>query len=381
MKKGFLKNRIKALLAAVLVAVFAVSALPALPLLASPTLQDTPQSQDARSRQAREIMDNIISRRPTTRPGTSNIIINGLGPRVRNIGTDDFFTELDRHFTTQISSFIQSHQASALSLRFTTEVFHTGTYPNEYISVFVSMQANGASVTTVPATTVIRVTDREVITLADYAPNIIPLVNNRIRDIISERPRNFVANFPGIDDSHPFYLRDDRLVIPFASARLRLGERGIFSVSLNTDNIQHVVVEDNQMQTLPPDQYNTLMMQLFTIHDNFGYATPWNSATQSIRISSPGGDYITTVTIGQNLYTCRNGVEHTLEAAPILRSSNSRTYVPLSFFEKIMGIPTTLMPDGSVIISKYDASGDSVVPQGPTGAPMPSAVPAGTPQP
>ena len=345
MKKGFFKKCIKTLTVAVLAAVFAMSAIPSQYLSASPVASRTPQNQP--SRQAREIMDTITSRRPPVRPGF-RIDANARIPHAS--GNDPFSRSLNNRFTAQFNSFVQAHRASAISSNFETEIFHAGAYPDEFVSVVVTMEAVSASVTTIVATTVICVASREIISLEEYSPNILSLVNNRIQDIISESPRDFVANFPGVDGDHPFYLDGNRLVIPFASGEFRLGRRGAYSIRLNTDNISHAVIEDDSVIILSPDRYNTTMVRLTTIRDHFGYATPWRSAAHPIEISL-GERVVTSITINKNLYICHNGTEHTLEEPP--RIFNGRTYVPLSFFEKILGIPTTVTADGQIIMSKY----------------------------
>ena len=280
--------------------------------------------------------------------------LTGTIPTAQIAGNPELTAELEDRFNTQYNNFIRAHRASSLSLHFTTDVYISGAQSEEFeefVSVVMGMEATSASIFAAASTTVIRVADGEIITLAEYAPNIIQLANNRIRDIIAQSPRVFAANFQGIDANHPFFLEDNRLVLLFASAELRPAVRSLHFIELDIDNIRHAKIDDNGFIILPPEQYSTTMVRIRDALEMLGYTVTWNDEIRGVDIGFDG-QIINSVFIDENAYTCRLGNPRTLEVAPMLHVG--RTYVPLSFFDEILGMSTTITSDGQIIISKYN---------------------------
>lgn len=348
MKKQFVeffkKFHIKAVLATAMAVVFVISAF-------SPNLHLLASSPSSPSPEARNIMNGITTRQAPSRPGTMGLELTGTIPIARIPGNPELTRELENRFNAQYNNFIRIHRTSSISLHFTTDVHVSSTGSEEFVSVVMGMEATSASTFAAAATTVIRVADGEIITLAEYAPNIIQLANNHIRDIIAQSPRGFVANFQGIGANHPFFLEDNRLVLIFASAELRPAARSLQTVELNLDNIQNAQINDNGFIVLPPDQYSATMVRLRDALDMLGHAVVWNNETRGADIVF-NEQVVASVFIDENTYVCRLGSSRTLEVAPMLH--RGRTYVPLSFFDEILGMATTITSDGQIIISKYN---------------------------
>ena len=294
---------------------------------------------------------DFIGTRPTPRRAAAmGLEISGVIPEAR-FDDDELNDLLDERFISQVNSFIQAHQASALSINFTTDVFaHQSPDSHLLVSVVITMQAVSATTTSAVATTVINTYYGEIITLSQYNINAVSLVNNRIRSMINANPRMFVPNFSGINADHPFYFNDGRLVIPFGSGGLVPTARNIFPVTFVTENISSVAVRATQFYTLPVELYSVRMVRLAVVTDHFGYDLEWDSRARTAEILD-GDVTVATLTIGNNAYSYRNSPQRALEVAPALRLG--RTYVPLSFFDEIMGMTATVTADGYIIISRY----------------------------
>ena len=253
--------------------------------------------------------------------------------------------ELNERFTAQRNAFEQNHLASALSIHFDSRNYIS----DNFVSVVFTKEAISASLTSAISTTVIDAGTRRIISLPDYHVNILQLINGYINNKISANPRGFVADFNGIDANHPFYLDYDRLVIPFGSAELIPDNRNIHKIELSISNIQHQTFDSSYFQTLPPHQYNTVMIRLTDVITAFGYDFDWIYETRTVNIFM-GGSLVSYVTFDENSYHYRHHPARELEIAPM--AFNGRTYVPLSFFSEIMGIPTTITPSG-IVMSRY----------------------------
>jgi len=309
-----------------------------------------------------DLSDLIGTRNAPRRAAAMGLEITGLIPEA-HFDNEELNEKLEERFAAQVNSFIQAHQASALSINFSTDVFShhayfgqnadedEGEYYHLLVSIVITMEAVSAATTTAIATTVVNTYYGEIITLSQYNINAIALVNNYIRTRIDANPRLFVPNFSGIDAEHPFYFNNGRLVIPFASGELTI--RGSHRVTLATDNIDTVIVRPTQTYTLPAEQYSVRMVRLAVVAVHFGYELDWDARTRTAQMRM-GDEVISTLIIGENAYSYRNMEERTLEVAPALRLN--RTYVPLSFFDEIMGLTATVTSNGYIVISRYVAT-------------------------
>jgi hypothetical protein len=222
----------------------------------------------------------------------------------------------------------------------------------------MNMEAVGAGITRAVATTVIDAVTMEIITLTDFNPNALTIVNNRLQHLISINPRIFISNFNGISNGHPFYLQDGVLLISFGSGEWLVGDRGIRNVPLSLAQIQNVTVSSDMFHVLPAERYDTIMVRLSDVAPSFGYTiSPWNAVTRTVEISR-NDVLVSSVTVGRNLYSYSDSEPRALELAPeIIRS---RVYVPLSYFREILGIATHVVdpgtPDGYIFMSRFEAS-------------------------
>jgi len=91
------------------------------------------------------------------------------------------------------------------------------------------------------------------------------------------------------------------------------------------------------------------MVRLSDVMLRFGYTVDWDNDTRTAHVLADGVT-VSSVTIDENSYRYRNGRPRELEVAPMIH--NGLTYVPLSFFSEVVGIPATVTPEG-IVISRY----------------------------
>jgi len=298
---------------------------------------------------AEALITSIGTRVAPRRPGAMGLRITGNVPDGRRVADAALRPVLTARFTAQAGAFAQNHQASALEINHSVEFFiSTG---GEYVSVVLTMEAVSATTTSGVATTVINVETNEIVALDGYNATVRGLVNNHIRNQIAANPRGFVSNFGGISADHPFYLDADRLVIPFGSAELIPTERAIHTVVFSLENFRNIVIGDDNFFQLPPEQYSTIMVRLTPVLRHFDYSWEWDSDTRTTHILS-GDRIVSSLTVDENVFSYRRSATTKLEAAPKLFEGGK--FVPLSFFDEVMGMNTIVnLSDGRITISGY----------------------------
>ncbi|MCL2377339.1 MAG: copper amine oxidase N-terminal domain-containing protein [Defluviitaleaceae bacterium] len=304
---------------------------------------------------AATLAEGIGSKDAPQRPTVIGLEITGQVPYAQT-GSDRLNEELNERFTAQRNAFEQDHLTSALSIHFDDARYTSG----NFASVVFTKEATSASITSAISTTVIDARTNRVVTLSDYNVNITQVINGYINNKISANPRGFVTNFTGIDANHPFYLDDDHLVIPFGSSELVPDERNVHYVQLSISNIQDETIGSSFFETLPPSQYNTIMVRLTEVVSRFGYEYEWIGETRTVNIMIDG-DIVSYVTLDENSYHYRDRTPRELELAPM--AFNDRAYVPLSFFSELMGIPATVTTSG-IVMTRYHfaaASSESLI--------------------
>jgi hypothetical protein len=90
-----------------------------------------------------------------------------------------------------------------------------------------------------------------------------------------------------------------------------------------------------------------ILVPLREYAESLGYAVGWNGELQLITILS-GEEIVTTISIGKNEYNVDDAIVP-LEAAPELQ--DGVTYVPVSFFEKVLGAVYSVGTDGEISIA------------------------------
>ena len=360
MSKKFCRKLIKKFAVVALAAAFVA---PIAPVFANPvsTLSTTNRNtvEEVEVDAAEALIDAIGRRRAPRRPGAMGLRVTGEIPDGRFVEDRGLRAALTNRFAAQASAFSQQHQASALEIDHSVEFFvsQSGDGADQYVSVVLTMEATSVTVTRAVATTVINVNTNSIVTLDEYNINARRLINTHIRAKITANPRGFVSNFNGIDAGHPFYLDGDRLVIPFGSAEIIPAERAIHEIELSLEGIRELRLADGFFFQLPAEQYKTIMVRLRTVLEYFDYGINLDEDTGETIITA-GEREVSRLQVGDNAFFYRRSAVRELESAPVLR--NNLTYVPLSFFDEIMGMATTVnLEDGIITISRYMAEAPS----------------------
>ncbi|MCL2620758.1 MAG: copper amine oxidase N-terminal domain-containing protein [Defluviitaleaceae bacterium] len=283
--------------------------------------------------------NGIVTRNAPSRRGAVGLTISGQLPRAIT-GNRNLDEALNDRFMGQFNEFVDEHMGRAAIMEFSKDVMVSG----DFVSVIIDMTATSATTTSAIATTVINTETGEIITLSDYSPNMLPLINDQLMSIVASSPRLFVSDFSGIDNGHPFYFDGDVLVIPFASGTFSSANRDVSLQSFSRTLIQNEVVGSHMFTTLDGDQYNTIMVRLVDVVGLFGFNTTWDGDAQTVTIYH-SGELATKVVVGEN--------SHGLELAPEI--INNRVHVPLSFFREVLGIIATVNSDGVILMTMYQS--------------------------
>jgi len=292
----------------------------------------------------------IGTREAAPRRGVAGLNITGEIPYANLVGLNsaDFNDELNERFIEQRDDFVQAHRARTPNLEFDTTIHVFG----DYVSVVIEMTARGVTITRNAATTVINTATMQIVPMTDFNPNMLQLANSRFELMILAAPRSYVATFDGIDLTHPFYLSESSLNIPFASATFLAGTRSIVNVNFSFNDIQNEIVEDIFFHNIMVNQYSVTMVQVAEIAERFGFAVSRTGNSFSLRRDG----VVVSFAVGVNSYVI-DGAARPLEVAPRLQAGEA--YVPLSFFREILGFATTVISENEILISEWRTSSDN----------------------
>jgi len=354
----FIKSKLKYIYKVVAVAVLAIGFVALSSFGNAQEAYADPVAAEA-TNYAQNLVGSINSISAPQRVGTMGVTITGSLPNITmQAGFQDQINALNARFMTQFDDFLDTNRTRASSLDYSFETFISGDAftTGQYVSVVITMRAVGVNTTEVAATTVIDAQTLEVISLSDINPNALRLISSNLVTRAQNQPRLHNSNFVGINSTHPFYLEGNNIVIPFASGVFTVAHRDLRTVNFPMAAFHDVIISHDHIMTLPPEQYNAVLLNLRYAAYRLGYTHQWNSLTQTMNILH-GGDLVSSVTVGENLYWYRDlETARALELAPRLYPGTmSRLTVPVSFFRDIMGMATTIIPDG-VMISIFNPS-------------------------
>ncbi|NLT20449.1 MAG: DUF4163 domain-containing protein [Syntrophomonadaceae bacterium] len=147
--------------------------------------------------------------------------------------------------------------------------------------------------------------------------------------------------FQSISDTQGFYLKDNDLVIVFPKYEIAPGAMGTpeFTIelvrlkdSLVVKDEGKIVIEGLEIKTVINQETQVVMIPLRQVTEKLGYTITWDGADRSVELYK--GARWTKVKVGENQYFFAKVAPFPLEAAPVI--INDRTYVPVSFLERIL---------------------------------------------
>ena len=253
------------------------------------------------------------------------------------------YYELNDEIESAINTLIDgARRIRARSITFDYEIFST----NQVVSVVLSATTRA-------------VTDRTSVLSVNFNPrtgalmdlnqamgrDITPLVEGKIAEMIRQNPATYYSAFTAPPTGQAFYVTDTSVVLLFDEFQLSSVPGATTQIELVLDNIRVFTVPRSDYY-ISEDRYAIKMMPLYAILTNMGYAAEWRNATKTIDIYL-NGQIIMTLHPGVNNYQLNGVMQRSLEMAPEIRNGGT-TYVPISFFDQILGI----------IIYNIDAQGN-----------------------
>lgn len=196
----------------------------------------------------------------------------------------------------------------------------------------------------------------KMVTIEDVmGPNGVQVATNVINARVKQSPGAYNTNFPGVKYNQSFYTSEGSIFFLFDEYQIAAGS-AVKSFEVKLAKIKNVTVpkKDYLEKT---SYYNLKMIPLRKVCETFGYNLSWNPHSAMIEIRS-GNQFIISITVGKNGYFKDSSLERgsmlTLESAPEINPEDNLTYVPLSFFSKILGLAYSVDKDGNVMFSSYE---------------------------
>lgn len=174
--------------------------------------------------------------------------------------------------------------------------------------------------------------------------------NKVISNKIKNDTKTKYFDFKGITSESAFYVKGGNVYAVFGAGEIAPVSKGVLKFEIPTKNITNYVINsDSPNNYYVKSAYNVKMIPLRSTIENFGYSLEWNNSNGSISIKR--GEFVTSITVGRNSYYKGKMFPKQLEFAPEIK--NGITYVPISFFEEILGLLFSVDSVGNVTISQY----------------------------
>lgn len=188
---------------------------------------------------------------------------------------------------------------------------------------------------------------------ASYQAGINQEISKQIDQRIQEGIPYFKDQYKGISATQGFYIQDGHVVIVFDKYSIAAGYVGLPEFKIAWDGRLHLPLTLNGT---PLDAITALaeldgkgntLVPLRSVAEALGFTVQWNAATGSIDLNRQA--VWTQVTLGVDSYAKGKMAPQSLGAAPVL--VDDKTYVPLTFFDTILGAQVEQAPDGILNIT------------------------------
>ena len=266
--------------------------------------------------------------------GYKPVVLDTFGPA---------YSDLNDEITDAVNSLIDgARRIRARSITFDYEIYST----NEVVSIVISATSRA-------------VTDRTAVLSVNFNPrtgalmtltqamgrDITPLAEGKIAEMIRQNPTTYYAAFNAPPTGQAFYLTATSLVLLFDEFQLSSVPGATTQIEFVRDNIMVFTISRNDY-FIYEGRYAIKMMPLRQILISMGYDAEWCPVDRVAEVLLDGR-VIMTLRAGENNYQLNGVMQRSLEAAPVLKNGG-RMYVPISFFDQILGIT----------ISNIDAQGN-----------------------
>jgi len=183
--------------------------------------------------------------------------------------------------------------------------------------------------------------------------DITPLAEGKIADMIRRDPATYYAAFTAPPTGQAFYLTDHSLVLLFDEFQLSSAPDSTRIIEFVRENIRVFTITYNNYR-ISEDRYEIKMMPLRQILNYMGYCNEdivWNPPRKEATVMRNGSATII-LTVGENNFQVNGVIQRSLEAAPEM--INGRMYVPISFFDQILGLTAyNIDEQGNITFMSY----------------------------
>lgn len=176
-------------------------------------------------------------------------------------------------------------------------------------------------------------------------PNGVKLMNTYLNSLVRTDPSKYNLSFSGITENHDFYTDGVSLFLFFGSYEITKGNSEAETVEIPLSLIKSYCIQVQERKS--PSANLTILLPLREICQFFGYDVSWRDFDMPIVISR--NTFQTEITTNLNEYK-KGPLSVKLEAPPIF--IDGTTFVPITFFEEILGLTYYVGPDSFVTVSE-----------------------------
>ncbi len=275
----------------------------------------------------------------------NNLKITGSIPVIKNLINPMFQYKLNKAIENVYNEKISAAESKKIhSLNFSYEIIPD----TRYISVLIYSTNPSTKQSEVTSFVITKAVNEYASVNSILGSNGISFVNKYVSNKISSDTKTKYFNSASITENTPFYVKNGNITIVYGAGSIAAVSKGVLRFDVPSGNITNLSVSSENYYTKP--LYGVKMINLRYAVQSFGYALTWDSKQNKITVSKNGSP-ITTITIGRNSYSKGKFSPKQLEYAPEIK--DGRTYVPISFFEEILGLLASADDKGNITISSY----------------------------
>ena len=275
-----------------------------------------------------------------------NIRFDGEMPQILGMEDLQFQSEINGRILNIYEDFeLLAVDNDAFRVKFDFE--HVSYGNNHFIKIFASIAAAGESrhVQTIG----FNVMEADYLFIEDFlGPNATALANDHITSHIRQNPGMFSSGFTGLTDNPRFFAVEGAVVFLFDQSEIAPARFGVTQIEMDSSRIRSVSFTIDEYITVT--DFMVKMVPLREAVEGLGFFLEWNESDNSIIVT--GGSFETLLEIGQNSFGQPGRLDPIeLEAAPLLY--DGITYVPVSFFDAVLGARRSTDSNGTITISVY----------------------------
>ncbi|WP_317368934.1 copper amine oxidase N-terminal domain-containing protein [uncultured Tyzzerella sp.] len=172
---------------------------------------------------------------------------------------------------------------------------------------------------------------------------------NYTNKVVSNKASSMGITYKKVTENTPFYIKNKNVYVVFGAGSLTFSQKGNIIFEVPYKNLKNYKID--KQNYYKKSQYNVKMVPLRESLDYFGYIMNWESSKNSITILKDG-KFLSYLVIGENRYSDKNNkIIRQLEFAPEIK--NGKAYVPISYFNEILGMLFAVDDNEDIIISSY----------------------------